>query len=78
MVDWTEEAPKSESGLPAVNWEEWARETIDAISNGPEDRRATALLTLHKFANYLDNKYDGGYQGIAPMPLEGCKLGWGW
>jgi hypothetical protein len=78
MSYWIDEAPRDESGLPAVTWEEWARETIDAIREGPDDRRATAIETLYGLAGYLDNQYDSGYHGIAPMPLPGCNMGWDW
>lgn len=36
----TDEALGGESGLPAVTWKEWAGNVIDAVSKGPEDRRA--------------------------------------
>ena len=78
MSKWTEEAPSDESNLPAVTWNEWARETIDAVSNGPEARCATAIETLYELANYLDDQYDGGYHGISPMPLAECHMGWDW
>ncbi len=78
MSTWTDKAPRDESSLPAVTWQEWARETMDAIRNGPEDRRATAIETLHKLASYLDDQYDGGFHGIAPMPLAECHMGWDW
>jgi hypothetical protein len=78
MCTWTEEAPSDESRYAAVTSEKWAYETIDAISGGPEDRRATAIATLHELADCLDDPYDGGFHGIAPMPLAECNMGWDW
>jgi hypothetical protein len=74
----TGEAPSGDSSLPAVTWKEWARDIIDAISNGPEERRATAVATLRKLTDYLDEQYDGGYHGIAARPLAECHMGWDW
>jgi hypothetical protein len=79
MFKWTEKAPfDDESGLPAVTWMAWARETIEAIRSGPEDRRATAVKTLNELAFYLDDQYDSGYDGIAPLPRSGCNMSWDW
>jgi hypothetical protein len=78
MLDWTGEAPKDESGLAAVTWCTWAEQTADAIKNGPEERRLLAITTLRKLADYLDDQYYDGYHGIAPFPLDGCNMGWGW
>ena len=76
--DWTEEAPVDESGQPAVLWRTWAEQTADAIENGPEERRARAITTLGKLADYFDEQYSGGFHGIAPMPLQDCNMGWSW
>jgi hypothetical protein len=70
--------PGDESGYPAVTWKEWGRNIIDAIRNGPEDRRARAVATLRKLTDYLDEQYDGGYHGIAARPLAECNMGWDW
>jgi hypothetical protein len=78
MSKWVNEVPCDKFSLPPVPWEEWARETIDAISKGPEDRRLRAIATLNKLANYFDDQYDHGYHGIALMPLAGCNMGWDW
>ena len=78
VMSWINEAPGDETGLLAVTWREWARETINAIRNGPDDGRETAVATLHKLTDYLDCRYDGGYHGIEPMPLAECQMGWDW
>jgi hypothetical protein len=73
-----DEAPDKELSHPAVTWKEWAGDIINAIRNGPEDRRATAVATLRKLTDYLDEQYDSGYHGIAAMPLAECNMGWDW
>ncbi len=78
MCNWTEEATTVGPNHPAVTWTQWAGDTVDAISNGPEELRATAIKTLRKLADYLDDQYDSGYHGIAPMPLAECRMGWDW
>jgi hypothetical protein len=70
--------PSDESSLPAVTWKQWAGNIIDAVSKGPEDRRATAIATLRKLTDYLDAQYDGGYHGLAARPLAECNIGWDW
>jgi hypothetical protein len=76
--DWTKRASDNPGHEP-IRWRQWAEQTITVLEGANPSgysRRAEAMLLA--IADYLDDQYDGGYDGIALLPREDFVLTFEW